>query len=107
MNPSVLYPPPLPDIVQRPKSFPANKEPSGVLRVPADDSSTSHCGDGRRGNTLTTPDSAVLPYNSDAPPCRISACSNAARGMRSQYTHPPNGSFKGTPSANTRVRLAP
>src|SRR2546426_232686 len=33
--------------------------------------------------------------------------STLSRGTRVQYTHPPNGSFWGMPSASTSVRLTP
>src|SRR5690348_15374090 len=44
---------------------------------------------------------------SDPPPWRTSMEETASGSIRLQYTHPPNGSFNGTPSYKTRARLAP
>src|SRR5690349_3444967 len=54
-----------------------------------------------------TPPSAPAPYRSPVAPRTTSTRSTAAIGMRFQYTQLPNGSFSGTPSASTSVRLDP
>ena len=63
--------------------------------------------DGSTESTWITPPAASAPYRSLAPPRTTSTLSMATCGTRSQLTQPPKGSLSGTPSASTRVRLAP
>ena len=55
----------------------------------------------------TTPPTASAPYRSLPLPRSTSTRSIATCGTLSQYTHPPNASFNGTPSVSTSERLAP
>src|SRR5215469_2952489 len=48
--------------------------------------------------TLITPLRASLPYKLDPPPRKTSMELTSSRGMRPQYTHPPNGSLRGISS---------
>ena len=50
---------------------------------------------------------AMLPYRLEAVSSVISIWSTLSSGTRVQYTQPPNGSLKGTPSSSTSVRLWP
>src|SRR5580693_5310352 len=60
-----------------------------------------------RETNCTTPPNASLPYKLDPPSCEISTSEIDSAGTRSQYTHPPKGSFSGMPSSSTSARLAP
>src|SRR3984957_12230644 len=60
-----------------------------------------------RETNCTTPPNASLPYRLDPPSCEISTSEIDSTGTRSQYTHPPNGSFSGMPSSSTSARLEP
>jgi hypothetical protein len=60
-----------------------------------------------RVRMLTTPPSAPLPWRCEKPPRNTSTRLTDARGTRPQLIQPPNGSFKGMPSARTSARLAP
>src|SRR5687767_5627644 len=54
-----------------------------------------------------TPPTASAPYKWLPPPRTTSTRSMAACGTLSQYTHPPNASLSGTPSASTSDRFTP
>ncbi len=54
-----------------------------------------------------TPARASLPQAEAPPPGTTSAPASDATGTRLHGTHPPNGSFNGTPSSSTSERLAP
>src|SRR3954466_8050696 len=56
---------------------------------------------------LITPPIAILPYRLEDASSVISTRSTLTGGTRVQYTQPPNGSLKGTPSSSTSVRLWP
>ena len=48
-----------------------------------------------------------MPYRAEPPPRTTSMRSMLSNGTLLQYTHPPKGSFNGTPSNKTRVLLTP
>src|SRR5579864_1147512 len=85
--------------------LPVHAERSGVRSFPNDPSSANAGASGCFVINCTTPPSAELPYRFDAPPRTTSTLEIATRGIRSQYTHAPNGSTSEIPSASTNARL--
>ena len=61
----------------------------------------------RRPESATTPVSAPAPYAPAPAPRTILTPSSPSGRRDDQMTHPPNGSFTGTPSRVTRARPAP
>src|SRR5689334_20881134 len=92
---------------QSPHALPAFNDTAPVDSFPPDASKSRKLSGSVRVLILMTPPSAPLPYRSDVAPLKISALSTLTRGTRFQYTQPPNGLFRGTPSYITSARLAP
>src|ERR1051326_598679 len=90
-----------------PHALPASNETASVDSFPPEASKSKKLAGSVRVLILITPPSAPLPYRSDVAPLKTSALSMLTRGKRFQYTQPPNGLFKGTPSYITSARLAP
>src|ERR1043165_2720171 len=92
---------------QPPHALPAFNDTAPLASFPPDASKSRKLSGSVRVVILMTPPSAPLPYRSDVAPLKICVLSTLTRGTRFQYTQPPNGLFRGTPSYITSARLAP